>query len=74
MPIAWNMVTQVFHRESGRHSRVEAGAHLIMWFAAGAFITSTVAPFFGGPPEPSQLVDAAGGAGAALTAILCKAV
>lgn len=74
MSIAWNMFVQIFHGEVGRHSRVEACATLVMWFALGAFVTSTVAPFFGSAPEPSQLVDAAGGCGAVLTAIICKAV
>jgi hypothetical protein len=74
MSIVWEMLAQLFHRESGRHSRVEAAATLVMWFAAGAFVTSTVAPVFGGPPEPSQLVDAAGGLTAAVMAIICKAV
>jgi len=71
MAIAFKMIRSALH-ETERHKRVEALATLVMWFAAGAFATSTLASSF--TSYEGQLVGAAGGAIAAIVAIVYKAV
>lgn len=44
MTIAIKMVHQVIHGET-RQEQVNALATLIMWFSAGAFVTSTLAQY-----------------------------
>jgi hypothetical protein len=73
MAIWLGMLTTVFRRSTRRHGRVEAFATFIMWFAAGAFVTSTIGPMLTSH-EPGQLIDAAGGAAAAVAAIIFKAL
>ena len=72
MAIALGMIARIIHGES-RSERVEAAATLVMWFAAGAFATSTIASIFATPHEPSQLVDIAGGMSAVVAVVLFKA-
>lgn len=70
MAIALKMARTVLHASEPRHVRVEALATIVMWFAAGAFAFSTVASTFA---YEGQLIGVAGGALAALLAIICKA-
>jgi len=69
----WEMFAHVLKRSTRRQSRVETLATLVMWFAAGAFVTSTVAALFA-THEPGQLIDLAGGSTAALGALVLKAL
>jgi hypothetical protein len=58
---------------SPRHERVEAVATVVMWFAAGAFATSTIVATF--TSYESHLIAVAGGAVvAAILTFICKAV
>lgn len=72
MALAFKMVRTLLHESTRRHGRVEALAMLVMWFAAGAFATSTIAATF--TSYEGQIIGAAGGAVAAITAVFCKAV
>ncbi len=41
MTIVLEMLRQIIHRETSQE-RVNAAATLVMWFSAGAFVTSTL--------------------------------
>jgi len=71
MTIAIRMLGQVIHGET-RQERVNAAATLVMWFSAGAFVTSTVTQYLI-PHHAGTPADLIGGVAVVALAVIFKA-